>query len=157
LFHLIYFFSYTFFNNLKTTFLKQLISFVALSTRPSRVWMSSGINYHELVTPPAARHVIIPPPSRLIVVGDVHGCLAELNILLQKANYNQGNGDEVLLLGDLVNKGPYSAETIQFAKQSGFYTIRGNHDDFALCHGLKLLPPEIRRPDALSYLDKLNE
>ena len=36
------------------------------------------------------------------------------------------------LVGDLVNKGPLSVETVRFARASGFACVRGNHDASAL-------------------------
>lgn len=62
--------------------------------------------------------------SRVIVVGDVHGCLDELQALLEKAQYDS-NKDSVVLVGDLVNKGPKSAETVRYAREQGFYSVRG--------------------------------
>ncbi len=69
--------------------------------------------------------------SRVLVVGDVHGCLRELQALLKKVQYDQAQ-DTVVLVGDLVNKGPLSAETVQFCRQENFYSVRGNHDDAAM-------------------------
>ncbi|KAF6254526.1 Metallo-dependent phosphatase-like protein, partial [Scenedesmus sp. NREL 46B-D3] len=43
----------------------------------------------------------------LLLVGDVHGCLDELQQLLQEVGYQQGS-DSLVLVGDLVNKGPNS-------------------------------------------------
>ena len=48
-------------------------------------------------------------PGRLIVIGDVHGCLDELHELLDRVEYSQGN-DTLIFAGDLVDKGPFSAE-----------------------------------------------
>jgi predicted phosphodiesterase len=48
-------------------------------------------------------------PGRLLVVGDVHGCFDELQQLLLKVDYKQGR-DNLVFVGDLVNKGPKSAE-----------------------------------------------
>jgi len=47
--------------------------------------------------------------GRLIIVGDVHGCVKELRELLDKAGYVDGE-DSVVLVGDLVDKGPYPLE-----------------------------------------------
>jgi hypothetical protein len=47
--------------------------------------------------------------GRLLVVGDVHGCFDELQQLLQTVDYKQGS-DNLVFVGDLVNKGPKSAE-----------------------------------------------
>lgn len=45
--------------------------------------------------------------ERIIVVGDVHGCLDELHDLLHKVAFNQSS-DLLLFTGDLGNRGPYS-------------------------------------------------
>lgn len=47
--------------------------------------------------------------GRIIVMGDVHGCLDELKDLLDEVSYDKDN-DTVILVGDLVDKGPYSLE-----------------------------------------------
>lgn len=67
-------------------------------------------------------------PRRTIFIGDVHGCLQELHDLLRKVAYKQGV-DKVILVGDLVDKGPLSAETVKFVRTCGFTCIRGNHED----------------------------
>ena len=46
--------------------------------------------------------------GRLLVVGDVHGCRDELQMLLAKINYT--DSDNIILAGDLVDKGPYPIE-----------------------------------------------
>lgn len=48
-------------------------------------------------------------PGRLIIIGDVHGCVKELRELLDEAEYVEGE-DTVVLVGDLVDKGPYPLE-----------------------------------------------
>lgn len=62
---------------------------------------------------PAAIHVKVTNEQlgkgRLLVVGDVHGCKDELADLLAKANYTHGQ-DNLILAGDLVDKGPYPLE-----------------------------------------------
>jgi predicted phosphodiesterase len=69
--------------------------------------------------------------QRVLVVGDVHGCLDELQALLHKANYADGR-TSVVLVGDVCNKGPRSAETVAFCRRSGFLCVRGNHEHAAL-------------------------
>lgn len=54
----------------------------------------------------------------------MHGCLDELQALLEKAQYDRQK-DSVVLVGDLVNKGPKSAETVRYAREQGFYSVRG--------------------------------
>ena len=62
---------------------------------------------------PGTIHAELPPAKlgagRLIIIGDVHGCLAELRDLLEKLEYREGI-DTVVLVGDMVDKGPHSLE-----------------------------------------------
>ncbi len=69
--------------------------------------------------------------SRKIIIGDVHGCLAELKELLNKINLNQS--DQLFFIGDLIDKGPDSLGVVRFVyelsiKQSVTLII-GNHED----------------------------
>jgi hypothetical protein len=70
--------------------------------------------------------------QRTIIVGDVHGCFEELQLLLGKCGY--AKGDRVVLAGDLVAKGPDSQGVVQFARENGVLAVLGNHDVFALLH-----------------------
>lgn len=66
--------------------------------------------------------------GRLIFVGDVHGCVEELRILLDKEKFDKQR-DTLVLVGDLVNKGPESGEVIRLARELGALAVRGNHED----------------------------
>ena len=76
----------------------------------------------------------------VLVIGDVHGCLDELKHLVQTSVTEHNNGvpfDSVVLVGDLCNKGPKSAEVIRFVRrQKHWFTVRGNHDNGALAAAL---------------------
>ncbi|MDF7676436.1 symmetrical bis(5'-nucleosyl)-tetraphosphatase [Neisseriaceae bacterium ESL0693] len=63
------------------------------------------------------------------VVGDLQGCLTEFKKLLAKLSFNPGT-DTLWLTGDLVNRGPYSLETLRFVRQHDtcMQTVLGNHD-----------------------------
>ncbi len=65
--------------------------------------------------------------KRKILIGDVHGCFEELKLLLKKIDYIALQ-DELIFLGDLINKGPHSVEVLQFVKEGGHRTILGNHE-----------------------------
>ena len=61
-------------------------------------------------------------------VGDIQGCFAELQALLQLVNFNEN--DQLWLVGDLVNRGPDSLATLRFIKNLGprAKVVLGNHD-----------------------------
>ncbi|KAL7451302.1 hypothetical protein ACHAWC_003143 [Mediolabrus comicus] len=63
---------------------------------------------------------------KVIAIGDVHGCIDELQALLRKCDYHPG--DTVVFLGDLVCKGPDSLSVVQMAREIGAIGVRGNHD-----------------------------
>jgi diadenosine tetraphosphatase ApaH/serine/threonine PP2A family protein phosphatase len=68
--------------------------------------------------------------ARTVVVGDVHGCLDELFALLAKCGVTPDDG--VVLVGDVVAKGPDSQGVVQWARESGARAVLGNHDAHVL-------------------------
>lgn len=69
---------------------------------------------------------ILERQPRVIAIGDVHGCIDELQALLRKCDYRPG--DLIIFLGDLVSKGPDSLSVVQMARELGAIGVRGNHD-----------------------------
>jgi hypothetical protein len=67
---------------------------------------------------------------RTLIVGDVHGCLDELLELLVRAD--RAPEDRVVLVGDLVAKGPNSVGVVRWARESGADAVLGNHDAHVL-------------------------
>lgn len=68
------------------------------------------IQHAGLLLPPEIHREVSPSQllaGRLLVVGDVHGCIEELHELLRKVNYVQGE-DNLIFTGDLGDKGPFS-------------------------------------------------
>ncbi|WP_455380011.1 symmetrical bis(5'-nucleosyl)-tetraphosphatase [Acidihalobacter prosperus] len=91
------------------------------------------------------------------VVGDLQGCLSPLERLLKKVDFNP-QIDRLWLVGDLVNRGPSSLETLRFVKDLGpaANCVLGNHDLHLLAiaagigslrHG-DTLQPILEAPDA---------
>jgi hypothetical protein len=64
---------------------------------------------------------------RTILVGDVHGCRAELEALLGKIGF--APGDRLVMVGDLVVRGPDPAGTLDLLTSLGARAVRGNHED----------------------------
>jgi serine/threonine protein phosphatase 1 len=68
---------------------------------------------------------------RHIVIGDVHGCLLELTVLLSKIRLR--HDDIIIFLGDLIHKGPASSNTVAYIqdlyKHFNVQLVLGNHEE----------------------------
>lgn len=64
--------------------------------------------------------------GRIIAIGDIHGCHQEFEELLGLLALEKG--DRLVLLGDLVNRGPDSCRVIDLARQHQAISILGNHE-----------------------------
>lgn len=62
-------------------------------------------------------------------VGDLHGCLDPLKCLLDNVRFDPAN-DRLWLVGDLVNRGPQSLETLRYLHgiRDSLDIVLGNHD-----------------------------
>src|SRR4051794_30925663 len=73
-------------------------------------------------------------------IGDIQGCADELKALLQSYNFS-ADRDELWFVGDLVNRGPKSLQTLRFVRSLGANAtvVLGNHDLhlLALAYGSK--------------------
>jgi bis(5'-nucleosyl)-tetraphosphatase (symmetrical) len=65
----------------------------------------------------------------IYAIGDIQGCFDELQLLLEKIKFNEKH-DQLWFVGDLVNRGAKSLETLRFIKNLGecAITVLGNHD-----------------------------
>ncbi len=63
---------------------------------------------------------------RTIIVGDVHGCRDELEALLSRVAFTPG--DRLVMVGDLVVRGPDPAGTLDLLLSLGARSVRGNHE-----------------------------
>lgn len=69
--------------------------------------------------------------SHVYVIGDVHGCYYSLMALMDRLG--PGKEDEVVFLGDLINKGPYSLKVVDQViswREQGYQMpcLIGNHE-----------------------------
>lgn len=69
--------------------------------------------------------------KRLIFIGDIHGCMQELQTLLLNVNYNSET-DHLVHTGDIIGKSPDSAEVINFLMKAQASGVRGNWEDRVL-------------------------
>ena len=77
--------------------------------------------------------------SRLFAIGDIHGCVQELEILLLYLINRMGltTEDVVIFVGDYIDRGPSSREVIDLLLEfrgnyPNTYFLRGNHEDMFL-------------------------
>jgi bis(5'-nucleosyl)-tetraphosphatase (symmetrical) len=92
------------------------------------------------------------------IVGDVHGCGAELEELLERLG--PGAGDRVILTGDLFDKGPDPVQVLDLLREVGAEAVLGNHDVAVRDHGgarLGTAAPPARPPAPylVTCLDRL--
>ena len=67
---------------------------------------------------------------RRIVIGDVHGHYDGLMSLLEAIA--PGSDDQVYFLGDLIDRGPQSAQVVDFVQSSSYHCLLGNHEQMLL-------------------------
>jgi hypothetical protein len=105
--------------------------------------------------------------NRIFVMGDAHGCLAKMNLLLEKVQFQPSN-DTLIMAGDLIYRGHNSIGVLERARELGAFCVRGNHDDkvirfksFEQQHGiaammidLEALMPEGQVGDPLKFKSK---
>lgn len=66
--------------------------------------------------------------TRGIIIGDVHGCVEELEALLDEHAADR----QPIFVGDLVAKGPDSAAVVALARKHDAPSVRGNHEGHVL-------------------------
>lgn len=65
------------------------------------------------------------------LVGDLHGCFARLMAALRERKFDPYR-DLLLSVGDLIDRGPQSAECLDLLRYRWVYAVRGNHEQMAL-------------------------
>ena len=67
---------------------------------------------------------------RTLIIGDIHGCYEELQLLLEK--FNPESSDRIFSVGDVINRGPESGKCITLLKELNAKTVMGNHEHWYL-------------------------
>jgi len=101
--------------------------------------------------------------TRHIAIGDIHGCAREFEELLSLVS--PGAEDQVILLGDLVNRGPDSLRVLDLARSAKAISLLGNHEarlrDYRRHRDLSLIKKEDYeclgrlRPGDWDYLEQM--
>lgn len=69
--------------------------------------------------------------GRDFIVGDIHGCFDTLRLELEAATFDESR-DRLFSVGDLVDRGPDSAASIDWIAKPWFHPVRGNHEQMAI-------------------------
>ena len=78
-------------------------------------------------------HIVKPTrmsKNRRIVIGDVHGHYDTLITLLDAVSPT--SNDEIYFLGDLIDRGPKSAQVVDLVMRNNYHCLRGNHEEMLL-------------------------
>lgn len=73
--------------------------------------------------------------GRDLVIGDIHGCFTKARAALDAIGFNPDAGDRLFSVGDLVDRGPESAEVMNWLDKQWFHAVQGNHEDMAIRWG----------------------
>lgn len=102
---------------------------------------------------------------RTFAVGDIHGCLDEFDELLRVISFKK-DVDKLVLLGDLMDRGPDAPGVVRRARELDALCVIGNHDEKHLrwrkheqrraATGKKNPMRAMRHPDADAH-EKLSE
>lgn len=72
--------------------------------------------------------------KRILVISDIHGEIEKFEQLLEEAQYD-AKQDQLILLGDYVDRGPNARaviEKVRELKEEGALILKGNHEDMMI-------------------------
>lgn len=79
------------------------------------------------------------------LIGDLQGCFTEFQAILKQARFDPSQ-DQLWLVGDLVSRGKYSKQTLDWMleNQQAVFSVLGNHDLhlLAISHGIRRAKPK---------------
>jgi bis(5'-nucleosyl)-tetraphosphatase (symmetrical) len=64
---------------------------------------------------------------RVIIYGDLHGCLEELILIRKKLSIQKD--DIEVSVGDLINKGPHNIELLNYIQKNSILVVKGNNEE----------------------------
>lgn len=69
--------------------------------------------------------------GRDFIIGDIHGHFEILKNLVEKINFNEAT-DRFFATGDIIDRGPYSDQAVDWLTQPWFNSVRGNHEQMVI-------------------------
>lgn len=127
------------------------------------LWCFMTINFTDEMRMAGAKmqHMKLDVGTKTLVVGDIHGCFDEFLSLLDLAGV--GDSDNVVSVGDLVDRGPQSWKVVDFfmQKPETRHAVMGNHEWKHLMHAGKAEMPSragmlTRKQMGQNYAQALN-
>ncbi|MEW9678141.1 metallophosphoesterase [Pseudomonas sp. TE50-2] len=81
----------------------------------------------------AFRRIAANSRGRDLAVGDIHGHFERLRECLEAVGFDP-LVDRLFSVGDLVDRGPGSAQALQWLAEPWFHAVQGNHESLAVNH-----------------------
>jgi len=81
----------------------------------------------------AFRRIAANSRGRDLAVGDIHGHFQRLRECLEAVGFDP-LVDRLFSVGDLVDRGPASAQALQWLAEPWFHAVQGNHESLAVNH-----------------------
>jgi bis(5'-nucleosyl)-tetraphosphatase (symmetrical) len=81
--------------------------------------------------------------GRRIFIGDVQGCADELKRLVERVRFDPA-ADRLFSVGDLVNRGPLSAESVRTVMALSGVAVMGNHEHHLFEKKSRALPADLQ-------------
>jgi predicted phosphodiesterase len=88
--------------------------------------------------------------TRLAVLADIHGNLPALRAVM--ADMARFAVDQVIVAGDVVNWGPFSAQVMAVVAAEGWAVVRGNNEFYLLDYNTPRQPPAWKHYNLLPWL-----
>jgi serine/threonine protein phosphatase 1 len=79
------------------------------------------------------RRVAANSNGRDLAVGDIHGHFQRLQACLDQVGFDPAV-DRLFSVGDLVDRGPHSAQALAWLAKPWFHAVQGNHESLAITH-----------------------
>ena len=92
---------------------------VTLRVRPTRTLELCVLSYLHVT-------------GRTLIMGDLHGCYQQLLTSLSLFDFDPEQGDRLVGLGDLTDRGQDNLACLRLLHQPWFHSIRGNHEQLML-------------------------
>jgi serine/threonine protein phosphatase 1 len=105
-----------------------LLQLKTWNTKLNLLWQVNDNSYKRTYS-------IAKGSGRRLVITDIHGCYKTFRQLLDKVSFTKN--DQLFILGDMLNRGPYSDKVIDHIKKLikndyQIFPLRGNHEQLVL-------------------------